>query len=190
MSELNRQFVHIAGILFIILAQFIGKLIVIWYALAAAGLLIWSLYIRRQSQFLSRIEAKFRPIILKLERDHVNPFIGAMWFFAGSGAAFLIFPHLIASAACTMLAIGDGLATIVGQKWGKHKLLKGKSLEGSLACWFGSLTAAVFLPFLKVLIGATIATFVELLPALTKHKNLIDDNWLIPIVTGIVIWLL
>ncbi len=192
MSELARQFVHIAGLAFIVLAQFIGQFIVIWYAFAAIGLAMWSWHIRREMRLslLHRIEKSLRRAFLRLERDHASPFLGAAWFFAGSGLAFAIFPHLIASAACTMLSVGDGLATLIGHKWGKHTILPGKSLEGSLGCWFGSLTAIIFLPLQLILIGATVTTAVELLPALTKHKNLIDDNWLIPMAAGAVLWLL
>ena len=192
MSEMRRQSIHIAGIAFIALAQFIGKLIVVWYALAALGLLIWSWHIRRQSKLglLDGVETELRRMFLRFERTHEKPFIGAAWFFGASGMAFLIFPYPIASAVCMMLVIGDGLATVIGHNFGRHKILKGKSVEGSLACWLGSLSAILFLPLPKVLIGATIATFLEILPALTKHRNLVDDNWLITMVTGFVLWLI
>jgi dolichol kinase len=84
------------------------------------------------------------------------------------------------------LAIGDPIAAIVGTRWGRTKITKRKSLEGSVANFLA--TALVSLLFglfylqlgvpqslLLTLLGGTVSTLVELLPAP------IDDNFTIPV---------
>jgi len=196
MSETNRKLVHISGLLFIILAQFAGKWIAAFYLMViAATLLIYSEHIRREHirfrGFLKRFEERFRDVVLELERKDVpRPFVGAFWFFFGCGITFVIFPLNIASAACAMLAVGDGLSTIIGTNYGRHKILGKKSLEGSLAMLIFSLVAGVF--FVKPAVaaaGAVVATFFELLPEagfFQKHRKLglLDDNLLVPLLAG------
>jgi len=187
--ELSRQLVHLSGILFIIFAQFIGReATIIYFGIIAAFFFIYSWYIRNQEKrvqnMLSRMESKFRDLTLKFERKDANPFTGAMFFYIGCTIAFIVFPFGTASAACAMLAVGDSLSTIVGTRLGRHKIGKtGKSFEGSLACFAGSLIAGVFFvaPHIAVL-GATAATATELLPK-------INDNLSIPIVAGLVMFL-
>ena len=74
--------------------------------------------------------------------------------------------------AMAMLGWGDGLAPIIGTRYGKMKyhILSDKSVEGSLAFLAGSLDAGLFFSYLifpesfnigKIVIIALIATVVE-----------------------------
>lgn len=188
--ELSRQLVHISGILFIIFAQFMGReTTIIYFGFIAAFFFLYSWYIRNQEKrvqnMLNRMESRFRNFTLKFERKDANPFTGAMFFYIGCIIAFIVFPFNIASAAGAMLAVGDSLSTIVGTRLGRHKIGKtGKSFEGSLACFAGSLIAGVFFiaPHIAVL-GAIAAAIAELLPR-------INDNLSIPVISGLVMFIL
>ncbi|MBM3303589.1 MAG: hypothetical protein FJY76_00700 [Candidatus Aenigmarchaeota archaeon] len=196
MNETNRKLVHISGLLFVVLAQFAGKWAAAFYFMViAATLLIYSEHIRREHRrfrgFLKRFEEQFRDIVLELERKEVpRPFVGAFWFFFGCGVAFIAFPLNVASAACAMLAVGDGLSTMIGMRYGRHKIVGKKSWEGSLAMFVFSLAVGLF--FLKpmvVIAGAAVATLFELLPEARffhRHRRLgfMDDNWLVPLAAG------
>lgn len=198
MDEIRRQMVHIAGLLFIVLAQFTSKWIAAsYFLLIAATFFIYSEHIRREKKRLHGIlqcfEGRFRDVVMTLERaDAPRPFHGAFWFFMGCGVTFVLFPLNIASAACAALAAGDGMSTIAGTRWGRHKLVGRKSWEGSLAMFAFSLGfAALFVGPVIALIGAVAATIIEILPEtkiLQKHKRLgfIDDNLLVPLVSGAV----
>jgi len=196
MDETRRQMVHISGLLFVVLAQFTGKWVAAFYfVLIAATLLIYSEHIRREHRrfrgFLKRFEEQFRDVVLELERKDVpRPFVGAFWFFFSCSVTFVIFPLNVASAACAMLAVGDGLSTIIGMNCGRHKIVGKKSLEGSLAMLVSSLVVGMFFvnPYIAAT-GAVVATLFELLPEASffrKHRKLglLDDNLLVPLLAG------
>ncbi len=189
-TELPRQFIHLSGLLFIILAQFIPKEITITYfLLIALFFLSYSLYIRREERklthFIKRLENKFRDFAMRFEREEYfrAPFQGAFWFYFSCALALLLFPFNIASAACCMLAVGDSLSTLIGVKFGRHKIVKKKTLEGSLALLTSSFVAGMFFvnPVLSFA-GALAAAFAELLPK-------INDNLTIPLISGSVMLL-
>lgn len=196
--EFSRQFVHLSGLLFIILAQFVGSLLASFYFLTISlFLLIYSEYVRRQekrwSRLLHRMESRFRDMVTGLEREDVpRPFVGAFWFYFACGLAFLIYPLSIASAACAMLAVGDSLATILGKSFGRHRIFGSKTLTGSAVMFAASLlVGAIFVAPLIALVGAVAATLMELLPAAralenVRRRGFLDDNFLIPIISGAV----
>jgi dolichol kinase len=197
MNELNRKFVHISVLLFVILAQFTGRWVAAFYFLfIAAVFIIYSEHIRRERLrlrgLIRRIEKDFRKVALSLERKEAPlPFIGAFWLFFGCGAAFVILPMTVASAACAMVAVGDGLSTLVGRRWGRSKVVGSKSWEGTVAMFVACLFVGTFFvnQFVSV-VGAITATVVELLPEtgpLRKHKSIgvVDDNFLVPMAAGV-----
>lgn len=189
-TEPSRQLLHLSGLLFIILAQFIEKEVtIVYFFIMALFFLLYSEYVKREEKklanILNRLENKFRNFTLKFERgEHLkNPFQGAFWFYLSCAITLLVFPFHIASAACSMLAVGDSFSTLFGIKFGRHKIRKNKSFEGSLACFLGSFAIGLFFvnPILS-LTGAIAATFAEL-------STKINDNLTIPIASGFVMFL-
>ena len=193
-KELNRQLVHLSGLLFAFLAQFIGRLYVGFYLIMVAfTLLAYSHYIRREMSLFARLEMKIRDIAVGLERNEVSrPFIGAFWFFFASGLVFLLFPLDVASASVTMLAVGDGLSTLVGMRFGRHRIVGNKTLEGSTVMFVSCFSALLFLPLVPVFLGSLASVLAELAPETRvlhkwKRKGLLDDNLLIPFSSALVI---
>jgi len=198
-TEINRQLVHISGLAFVLLAQFIGQTVTIWFFTMAATLFVYALYIRQEQKhlrLLERLESRIRNIAISLERQAVPlPFTGAIWFFFACGLVFLFLPQAIASAAALTLIVGDGLATLVGVKLGRHKIIGQKSFEGSVACFLGSLSSSAFIPFMPALMGAFAAAIIELVPELKslkrlRRKGLIDDNWMVPLLVGLLLYVI
>jgi dolichol kinase len=198
-SEILRQLVHLSGLFFIALAQFIDKMLVgILFMLAAFLFLVYSEYVskcgKNHNTLLSRIECKLRDFAFMLERkESKRPFAGAFWFYFGAGLAFLLFPLNIASVAGATLAISDSLSTIIGKKFGRHIILGKKTFEGSTTFFVAAFFVCLFLfsPFVAI-ISAVAATLAELLPewkiiSKSKFNGLFDDNLLIPIMTGLAI---
>ncbi|OQY66869.1 MAG: hypothetical protein B6D46_09040 [Polyangiaceae bacterium UTPRO1] len=105
----------------------------------------------------------------------------------------LTFPKTIALIAIYTLAIADPLSALVGITWGRHRVVAGKSLEGS-----GAFLAATALitgitlhvaaaPAARPLVGAALAVGVagatfEMLPLR------LDDNLTIPLFVGFAAW--
>jgi dolichol kinase len=195
-TEVRRQLVHLSGILFIILAQLVGATVSVYLFIVAATLFAYSLVVRgeqKRMSMLARLEMRLRSVVSRFERKDIKwPFSGAIWFFFSCGLAFLLFPLNIASAACLMLVVGDGLSTLVGTRFGRHRILGHKSLEGTAACFLGALSSMVFISPIAAVVGSAFAALAELVPDLPplarwKRKGLLDDNLLIPIFAGAVL---
>lgn len=107
--------------------------------------------------------------------------------------AILSFPKSIALLAIFTLAISDPLSALFGIRFGKRKIVKNKSLEGSTAFFisclccsmiiFSTYTSATTLSLtLFSFTTALLVTAFEMLPLR------LDDNLTIPIFTAIVSW--
>lgn len=66
----------------------------------------------------------------------------------------LCFNHwLAASVAIVAMTIGDGMGSVIGKKFGKHKIINGKSLEGTLAVFaFTAVFSALIILYYMFLI--------------------------------------
>ena len=187
--EVFRQLVHLSGLLFVFIAQFLDR----WVsAMVFLGIgvffFIYGEYVKRKEHGLFGL----RKLAMMMERKESRLFSGAFWFYIGCGISFLLFHHQIASAASAILAVGDSLSTIVGINFGRHKIIGKKSIEGSLTFFVSSfLISLIFVRWEVGLIGALIASVIELI---TPHKVgkktywILDDNLLIPIISGAVMF--
>jgi dolichol kinase len=200
--EMMRQFVHLSGLVFVYISQFIDKNVSAFYfLLIAMSFLIYSWYVRRQMTRAERImdllEGKLRKFVMKFDRKDIpRPFIGPFWFYMGFFLAYFLFPLEIAIASCAILSVGDAMSTVIGKAFGKREYLPKKTVEGSLAFFFSSfLVLLLILPLRIALIGALVGTLVEPLPALRhfrrlSKRDLLDDNLLIPLLSGLAMLLL
>lgn len=147
------------------------------------------------------LRLKWRPLN-QLVVSFLAPFMRKREFGTISGVAYFVlafflvvalFPKPIAILSILCLAFGDAAAAVVGLRFGTESLVKGKSLQGSLACFivcsiliFVVLTlygiTSNALPYISVA-GGLAATFAELFA--TKK---IDDNLTIPLATAMVIY--
>ncbi|MFX0071388.1 MAG: phosphatidate cytidylyltransferase, partial [Candidatus Hermodarchaeota archaeon] len=88
-------------------------------------------------------------------------------------------------AVICITVLSDMFAALIGRRFGKHKwpLLKGKSIEGSLAGFLvGFFTAMIFVGWFLALIGAFIFVFTDIILA----KVEISDNASNPILLAII----
>jgi hypothetical protein len=99
----------------------------------------------------------FRPVAHSHEAHGVN---SATWYATAWALLLVTTPAQAANVGVLALAFGDPVAGIVGRRLGRVKLLKGKTLEGSLAFLVATaLVGAVYLLWLgDVAIGAAVAT--------------------------------
>lgn len=106
---------------------------------------------------------------------------GSTCLLLASLTVFLLFDKYAAITSLFFLSIGDMVAGLIGEKYGKRRIFK-KSLEGSLACLASCLLIAVVMSILTptmvlpvAIAGAVSATAIELLPIP------IDDNFTMPL---------
>ena len=108
-------------------------------------------------------------------------------FLIASALTILVFPRGVAIASVLFLTVGDPVAEIVGVAYGRLKILRGKTLEGTLAGGAACLLAGAPLLLVDRLgldlptlaIGAAAAAITELLPFP------IDDNFTVPLGAGL-----
>ena len=106
---------------------------------------------------------------------------GSTYLLLSSLAVFLLFEKYVAITSLLFLSIGDLMAAVIGEKFGRRRVFS-KSLEGSLACLVACLLIGMLMTRINptitlpvAIVGAVLATIVELLPIP------LDDNLTIPL---------
>ncbi len=118
---------------------------------------------------------------------------GASYILIAGALSLFLFDEKVAALSMVFIIVGDTAAVFIGTKWGKHALYKRrnpdstirkKTIEGTAAFLVSSLMASLFVPGIPPLwkvVGAFIATAVEV------GSYFIDDNFSVPIITGMVL---
>jgi len=154
---------------------------IFWVGLSAAVSILIDLSRFRHWRIWKYLAILLTPIIR--EHEIKGGFTGASYILVTSALTIFIFPKTIAIAAIVFIIIGDTAAALIGRKYGRHKLIKNKSIEGSLACLI-SLAAISFaipgLPTEAGLAGALTATLAE------AFSGPLDDNLTVPLSSGVV----
>lgn len=127
----------------------------------------------------------FKLIIHPHEHHHVN---SATWYATALFLLSLFSPPYASAVGIAILGAGDPVAAAVGRRWGRTRLVHGRTLEGTLALLL-SATGAAFLVLLAwhgalgpwpTLLGiALVASLVGALVELASVK--LDDNFTIPL---------
>jgi dolichol kinase/phosphoserine phosphatase len=183
-NDLVREDIHASGFFMPIIASLIG--------VPAVGILIFVIALTYTSSELWRLEGKELPLISAITRhaasqSELHGFTAAPLYFAfGILLTLILFPAPASYAAVGMFCLGDSAASLFGGLISTSlPFNKGKTWEGSAGGWFFAFLAGLFFvsPMLA-LIGAAIAMTVEVLPLP------INDNVLVPVITGAVLTLL
>jgi len=149
----------------------------------------WSLEITRRifpswNEILMRV---FGPIARHHERYRVN---SATWF--GTGLLVIAFtsPNIAGILGVLAVGVGDPIAGYVGRKFGRTKIVHGRSLEGSLGFAAASFLTGLFWIHtfhteLSMDIGAVLAGTAAIVGAVVElTARRIDDNFAIPVFAG------
>jgi phytol kinase len=178
MEEFLRKVVHLLfGLLIVAVIAFIPKpqaIIIIAISLLAGAIFIDALIHGFSLPLISRI-------VKNLGKRDAFPGKGAFFFVLSSLACLIVFDVSVVVPAVLALAILDSVSTIIGVRFGRHRIYNGKSWEGFVSGM--AITAACLLAVVSPLyacITAVTAGIVELFSP-------IDDNLLIPLVVCIVL---
>ncbi len=150
-------------------------------------ILIFEIERFKHSGFNEWVFRNVRGLVKQSERKKPT---GTTFFLVSVLATILIFPKYIAVSSLTFLAIGDVSAAVVGERWGRIKIFH-KSFEGFITFFAVALLGGWILlhyysqlNFRLILFGSLTAAVVEILPLR------LDDNFSIPLITSLVMWLL
>ena len=202
-EELKRKAVHLSSLWMVALTLTLPRFYPgcgqwISCGVFAAGLLLTLVSEHSYAnggKYLGRLYGK---LFGKMLRNEVKK---GQWIVSGGAPVLaaallvnLVFSPMIAAAALSVMLTGDAAAALIGRKLGRHPLVNGKSLEGTIgfiAVGFlissavlaiGSTAALPLSIYLVNLLAVTIAAIVELF---TKQIR-IDDNFTIPVAYGVV----
>jgi dolichol kinase len=153
----------------------------------------WSMEIARRlyPPLNDRLMRFYGPVAHPHEHHRVN---SATWYATALVllAFFAARPATMASLA--VLGVGDPMAALVGRRWGKHVLLAGRSLEGTLAFVVSGAAAAALALSLAggLAVGpiALLAVVAGVVGAVAElFATVLDDNLTIPLSVGIALTL-
>ncbi len=186
--EFRRQSFHFIFGLLVVFAHWSGVLRLRFIALIlVVGLVVSIISQYRKLPIVSKILALFdRP------RDKKFPGRGAFYFLLGVFICLLIFPLKIAYAAILILSVGDSLNHLFASQmqkinlpWNRRKNVWGIIIGVAM----GTFAAQFFVPWMPAYIAATVAIAAETVPW-RIGKYYIDDNIVVPLVAGGVLWVL
>jgi dolichol kinase len=204
MKELPRRLWHIFGGLSLPVAGLWAPQDIFLPALVSItiAVLILDIVRLRSPRVNRRFVISFRALLREREGSTLN---GSTYFLIAASIVFIFCDKSIAAIALAFVAVGDPVAGMVGEKWGKLRVsheegnfsnfakfprnlrfrgMKGKSWEGSSACFVACLIVGVILAAIThvalwvVVVGAICATVIESL------SLLVNDNLSIPLVAA------
>lgn len=183
-TELFRKSIHISSMLVPLISIFVGLWVAIAFVVIISIMYLISEYLRVRGRelpiFMTITKLAARPDVERME----GPILSPIYLSIGILSSLLIFPEPTSYAAITVLALGDGVSSIIGKTFGKRKIWfsDGKTIEGTGAgfvCAFGG--TLLFVSPVLALVGATVGMLVELVPIR------INDNISVPISVGFAI---
>jgi len=180
--EIRRKFIHLFGLLYIIIYLFFYN----FYSHKAGllALVVVLLFFLVLEFYRIQLKKKIPIFHIFWRAKEKNRLGGQVYFLIGAIIVFSVFGTKIAIVSILMTVFGDMAAALVGIRFGKHwiKGLDKITWEGAIAEFFVNIFIAfLVLDNLPVVIGmALTATFVE---TFFRHVN---DNLSIPIFSGAV----
>lgn len=157
------------------------------------AVLAWTLEVtrRRNAAWNDWLMRAFGPTSHPHERYRVN---SSTWYVTALVALALTGSTPVAVTAVAVLGVADPFAALVGRRFGRVKLLHGRTLEGTLAFFFAGATAAfLVLRLLHPAIALGTALALAGAAALAGGtaellSRRIDDNFTIPVAAGAAAW--
>ena len=182
MKELPRRLWHIGGGLSLPIAGLLVPQQIFRPALCSVTIafLIFEALRLKFPQVNRRFVTCFQALLRERETSTLT---ASAYLLIAASIVFVFCHKSIAAIALTFVAVGDPIAGMVGERWGKLRV-RGKSLRGSGACLLACLMAGAILASIThvalwvVVVGAICATLVEFL---SLPPN---DNLTIPLITG------
>ena len=113
---------------------------------------------------------------------------GLVFYALGVSICFSLYEWHIAIISILFLVFSDPFASLIGNLYGSRKLIKGKSLEGFLACFALSLLITfLYTSFYNLGYTWWVLIVIGLIGAISELFSFIDDNLSIPVLSGALI---
>lgn len=160
-----------------------------WVFVAVVPAFIWAWTVeglrRTRPDLNDKVMRVFAPVAHPYEHHRVN---SASWYVTTIFIISLTMSPLICAIGLAVLGVGDPAAGFVGRKWGRIKIMHGRTVEGALAFVLAATPAAMgaamlFAPELPLLTIFALAVPAAVSGAVAEMVSLrVDDNLSIGIV--------
>jgi dolichol kinase len=180
---MGRRLFHLSNCLILaILALIISRDTFLWLLFSLSSLLLLVDIVRLTWFATNRLFIWFFSRLMRQNEAHeLN---GSIYVLVGCLLTFILFDRDIAVAGMIFLGVGDAFAGMIGERWGRHRILS-KSLEGTSAFFVSSVIVGLIfqyvvldISFMVLIVGALCAAVVELLPLP------VNDNLAIPLLSA------
>ncbi|MBI2568850.1 MAG: hypothetical protein HYV63_17665 [Candidatus Schekmanbacteria bacterium] len=189
-SNYARNLFHVSwGLVALALVELVLSASQLVYAASLFATYAWSMEVTRRiwPAWNDRLMRFYGPLAHPHEWHQVN---SATWYATALVLLAATRSPLLCSIAVAVLAVGDPLAALIGRRFGRVRLLNGRSLEGTLAFLFAGAGLAYVVttsfhglaPADALLVSTSGAATGALAELVSKR---IDDNFSIPLSTAL-----
>lgn len=186
--HLARRLWHFTGVMAMVVLYFsLTRSQAIRVALEASALWVTLDFLRLQFPQLNSVLTKlFQPVMRESEKNHLA---GSTYMFLGVTLIVCLYPREVVLLSLLFLGVADPIASTVGIRFGRDKLIGNKTLQGSLAAFFACLIiSVVYLMAMRLMterlvivaiLSALIGAISELIPV-----GKLDDNFTFPVISA------
>ena len=180
-EEIKRKIIHLSNSVIPLSYYFFveDRMMMIWVLLSITICFVTVDYFRFR---IGWIQKWFRIFFSSMLRKHESEgkLTGATWAFIGATISVFLFEKDIAVLALLFMSVGDTVAALIGQQYGKIKIGE-KTIEGFAGGLVSCIFISIFFPsviWINSIAGSLIASLIELSPIP------VDDNLMIPLISG------
>jgi len=180
-EEIKRKIIHLSNSVIPLSYYFFveDRMMMIWVLLSITICFVTVDYFRFR---IGWIQKWFRIFFSSMLRKHEleGKLTGATWAFIGATISVFLFEKDIAVLALLFMSVGDTVAALIGQQYGKIKIGE-KTIEGFAGGLVSCIFISIFFPsviWINSIAGSLIASLIELSPIP------VDDNLMIPLISG------
>jgi len=180
-EEIKRKIIHLSNSVIPLSYYFFveDRVMMIWILLSITIFFVAVDYFRFR---IGWIQKWFRIFFSSMLRKHEleRNLTGATWAFIGATISVFLFEKDIAVLALLFMSVGDTVAALIGQQYGKIKIGE-KTIEGFAGGLVSCIFISIFFPsvtWINRIAGSLIASLIELSPIP------VDDNLMIPLISG------
>ena len=136
-------------------------------------------------RFNKLFHSKFKLILREAEKSRPS---GLMYYAFGVSLTFVLYDWNVSIISILLLIFADPFASLFGVLFGRHKILKDKSLEGTVACLVISCFIGwIYYSLNSISFNLTQIFIIGLAGAIGELFTIIDDNLSLPVVAGAII---
>jgi len=180
-EEIKRKIIHLGNSVIPLSYYFFvqDRMTMVWILFSVTICFVTVDYFRSRIAWIQKwFRIFFSPMLRKHELE--GKLTGATWAFIGGTISVFLFEKDIAVLALLFMSVGDTVAALIGQRYGKIKIGK-KSIEGFAGGLISCIFVSIFFPsvsWINRITGSLVASLIELSPIP------VDDNLMIPIMSG------